>query len=161
VTEAFARFAVAIAAKEHISHPQLDHRVAASAGLPDGAVATLWVASSTTARSRCYHLDVTAPDGYSANGSGACQAPDEKVTLNRAGVLIVGSVGTQPATSVRVSGRSGIATLPVTAGYFLVPPTLSPGLDESYSVTLVGSDGTMLGEVADLHAPGGAVPTRT
>jgi hypothetical protein len=159
VAKAFARFAQAIAAKESIPAPTLDYRAAASAHLPDGALATLWVGTAEGVRSRCYHLDVAATDSQSTTGYGACGGPDNLVSLGRAGSLVVGSVGTRPVDTVRVTTPHGTATLEVTAGYFLVPPHLTPEHDVRHTVTLLRSTGAILGQVTDLPAPGSANPT--
>jgi hypothetical protein len=159
VAEAFAQFAQSIAAKERIAVPELDCRVAASAALPDGAVATLWVATAQSARSRCYHVDVTADAGHSATGTGACTVPDERISLNRAGSLVVGSVGSNPAASVRVTTQQGTATLPVTAGYFLVPPDLTAEPDARHDLALMDSAGAVTAEATELAAPGATLPT--
>jgi hypothetical protein len=160
VTNAFAQFAQSIAAKERIAVPELDYHIAASAALPDGAVATLWVATAQSARSRCYHVDVTSDAGHSATGTGACAQPDGRVSLNRAGSLVVGSVGSNPATSVRVTTPHGTVTLPVTAGYFLVPPDLTVDPDTSHHLALLDSTGSVTAEAAELTAPGSIVPSR-
>lgn len=161
VTDAFAQFAQAVAAKESIPTPTLDYRAAASAHLPDGALATLWVGTAESARTRCYHLDVAATDGQSATGTGACQGPDNHVSLDRAGSLVVGSVGTHPVDTVRVTTPHGTATVEVTAGYFLIPPHLTPEHDVRHTVTLLRPTGAILGQVTDLPAPGSAVPAKS
>ena len=159
VTEAFARFAQAIAAKERIAVPALDYRAAATAYLPDGALVTLWVGTAEGIRSRCYHVDVAATDGQSTVGHGACGGAENLVSLGRAGSLVVGSVGTYPADTVRVTTPYGTATVDVTAGYFLIPPHLTPEHDVRHTMILLRSTGALLGQVTDLPAPGSAVPT--
>ena len=160
ITEAFARFAQHIAAKESITAPALNYRAAASERLSDGSVATLWVGTAEGVKSRCYHLDVAETDGKSTTGVGGCSGPSNYVTLGRSGSLVFGSVGTQPVDTVRVTTLHGTATLEVTAGYFLVPPHLSPEHDVRHTVILLRSNGTILGQVTDLPAPGRAVPTK-
>ncbi len=160
IAEAFARFAQDIAAKERIPVPTLDYRAAATAHLPDGALVTLWVGTAEGIKSRCYHLDVAATDSLSTNGHGACGWAKSLVSLNRAGSLVVGSVGTYPADTVRVTNQHGTATLDVTFGYFLIPPHLTPEHDVRHTVILLRSAGGVLGQVTDLSAPGSAVPTK-
>ncbi len=160
ITEAFARFAQAIAAKENIPTPALHYRAAASEHLPDGALVTLWVGTAEGVKSRFFHVDVAAADGQSATGHGACGVPDNHVSLSRAGSLVVGSVGTYAADTVRVSTSHGTATLQVTDGYFLIPPHLAAEHDLRHTVTLLRSTGTILGQITDLPAPGTAVPAR-
>jgi len=160
ITEAFARFAQAIAAKESIPTPTLHYRAAASERLPDGALVTLWVGAAEGVKSRCFHVDVAAADGQSATGHGACGAPDNHVSLSRAGSLVVGSVGIHRADTVRVTTLHGTATLQVTAGYFLIPPHLSPEHDVRHTVTLLRSNGTVLGQITDVSAPGSVVPAK-
>lgn len=160
ITEAFARFAQAIAAKESIPAPALHYRAAASTYLSDGSVATLWVGMAEGVKSRCYHLDVAATDGKSTTGTGGCSGPSDRVSLGRSGSLVFGSVGTHPADTVRITTPHGNATLQVTAGYFLVPPHLSAEPDVRHTVTLLRSTGTVIGQVTDLPAPGSAVPAK-
>ncbi len=158
ITEAFARFVQAITAKESIPTPTLHYRAAASERLPDGALVTLWVGAADGVRSRCFHVDVAAADGQSATGHGACGAPDNHVSLSRAGSLVVGSVGLHGADTVRVTTLHGTAALEVAAGYFLIPPHLTPGHDMRHTITLLRSTGTVLGHVVDLPAPGSTTP---
>ena len=160
ITEAFERFAQAIAAKESIPTPALHYRAAASEHLPDGAQVTLWVGTAEGIKSRCFHVDVAAADGQSATGYGACGFSDNHVSLSRAGSLVVGSVGTYPADTVRVSTSHGTAIVQVTIGYFLIPPHLTAEDDLRHTVTLLRSTGTILGQITDLPAPGSAVPAR-
>lgn len=160
ITEAFARFAQHIATKESIPAPALHYRAAASERLSDGSVATLWVGTAEGVKSRCYHLDVAATDGKSTTGTGGCSGPSNYVALRRSGSLVVGSVDTHPVDTVRVTTPHGTATLQVTAGYFLIPSHLSPEHDVRHTVTLLGSTGTILGQVTDLPAPGRAVPAK-
>lgn len=160
ITEAFARFAQAIAAKESIPTPAWHYRAAASEHLPDGALVTLWVGAAEGVKSRCFHVDVAAADGQSATGHGACGAPDNHVSLSRAGSLVVGSVGIHRADTVRVTTSHGTATLQVTADYFLIPPHLSPEHDVRHTVALLRSTGTVLGQVTGLPVPGSAVPAK-
>lgn len=159
ITEAFARFAQAIAAKESIPIPTLHYRAAASERLPDGALVTLWVGTGEGVKSHCFHVDVAAADGQSTTGHGACGVPDNYVSLSRAGSLVVGSVGIHRADSVRVTTLHGTATLEVTAGYFLISPHLTPD-NTRHAVTLLRSDGTVLGQITDMPAPGSAVPAK-
>lgn len=121
-------------------------------------MATLWVGTAEGVKSRCYHLDVAETDGKSTTGVGGCSGPSNYVTLGRSGSLVVGSVGTHPADTVRVTTPHGTATLQVTAGYFLIPPHLTAEHDVRHAVTLLRSTGTVLGQVTDLAAPGSAVP---
>src|SRR5581483_1706236 len=160
ITEAFARFAQAIAAKESVPIPALHYRAAASEHLPDGTLVTLWVGAVEGVKSRCFHVDVAPVDGQSATGHGACGAPDNHVSLSRAGSLVVGSVGIHRADTVRVTTPHGTTTLDVTAGYFLIPPHLSPEHDVRHTVTLLRSNGTVLGQISGVPAPGSAVPAK-
>ena len=157
VTEVFARFAQDIAAKEAIPTPTLQCRAAATEELSDGAPVTLWVAEHT--RSRCYHVDMTREGGERKAGAGACGEPGDRVSLSRNGTVVVGSVGTYPAESVNVTTPHGEAILKVTAGYFLIPPYLSPETDVRHSLTLIGSAGNIIGRVTNLPAPGRANPS--
>lgn len=160
ITEAFERFAESIALKEGISVPVLDYRAAATEQLPDGVVVTLWVGTADGVRSRCYHVDVAAADGTTTTGHGGCGIGGNAVSLGRAGSLVVGSVGTLPVDTVRVTTPHGTAALDVTAGYFLIPPRLAPEHDVRHTVILIGSTGAVLGQVTDLLAPGSAVPAQ-
>lgn len=69
ITEAFGRFAQAIAAKESIPTPTLHYRAVASEHLPDGTLVTLWAGTAEGIKSRCFHVDVAATDGQSAASS--------------------------------------------------------------------------------------------
>jgi len=159
ITEAFARFAQAISAKESVPAPALHYRAAASERLSDGSVATLWVGTAEGVKSRCYHLDVAETDGKSTTGVGGCSGPSNHVTLFRSGSLVFGSVGTHPADTVRVTTPHGTATLQVTASYFLIPPHLTPD-DVRHTVALLQSNGTVLGQITDMPAPGSAILTK-
>ncbi|WP_034264089.1 hypothetical protein [Actinospica robiniae] len=158
VTEAFAGFAQSTAAKEGIAPPTFSYQAAASASLPDGAIATLWVGTAEGVRSRCYHVDVIGPDGQSAAGFGACAAPGNHISLGRAGSLVIGSVGTHTAASVRVVTEHGEAVVPVTEGYFMVPPHLTSNHRVLHAVHMIGPAGEHLGAVSDLIAPGSGQP---
>jgi hypothetical protein len=158
VVEAFARHAQAIAAKEHIPEPCLDYHVADSASLTDGATATLWVATAEAVRSTCYHVAVTAPNTQRTTGFGACTAPGEQLSLDRAGSIVVGSVGKNPAATVKLTTVHGSATVSVDTGYFLVPPALTPDRGVLHAAQMLGAAGQEIGHVTDLPAPGSAQP---
>ncbi|HEV2635000.1 MAG TPA: hypothetical protein VGX23_07620 [Actinocrinis sp.] len=157
VTEVFARFAQDIAAKEAIPTPTLLCRAAATEELPDGSPVTLWVAEHT--KSRCYLVETVRPDGERRTVASFCGEPGDRVSLSRAGTIVIGSVGVYPAESVNVTTPHGEAILTVAAGYFLIPPHLSPETDVRHSVTLTGAAGNILGRVVNLPAPGRANPT--
>jgi hypothetical protein len=154
VNEIFARFAQDIAAKDAIPTPALHLRAAATEELSDGSQATLWVAEHT--KSRCYHVDVERAGGEHRTGAGACGEPGERVWLSRTGAIVVGSVGTCPAETVSVTTPHGEAILTVNAGYFLIPPHLTPATGVRHTLILIGAAGEILGKVANLPAPGRA-----
>ena len=159
VAEAFARYARFIALKAHTSVPHLDYHVAASVTLPNGATATLWVATAETTGATCYHLDVSRPGTGSATGSGACGTPDDRLSLDRAGALVIGSVGRHPAAAVRITTVHGRATADVDTGYFLIPPALTPQPGVLHTVQMLGPAGETIGHVTGLPAPGSAPPS--
>ncbi len=103
-------------------------------------------------------MDVIGPDGQSAAGFGACAEPGNHISLGRAGSLVIGSVGTHIAASVRVVTEQCEAVATVTDGYFMVPPHLTPNPHVLHAVHMIGTDGEHLGAVTELTAPGSALP---
>lgn len=156
VAEAFAHYARFIAAKEQIPLPRLGYHVATGVALPGGATATLWVAAAETAKSTCYHMAVSRAGSQNAMGTGACGTPDDQLSLDRTGALVVGSVGNHPAETVRLTTAHGEATVIVDTGYFLVPPELTPEPGVLHTVEMFGLAGEMIGRVTDVRAPGSA-----
>lgn len=157
VRDAFARFAGSIARKEGIPLPRIRCREAASAAFPDGSVATLWVGTAEGARSACYHVDVSTPDGQHSAGFGSCQLPGNSVDLARHGTLVIGSTGMRAAVSAQVSTRLGEARVPVASGHFMVPPELAPDASVELTIRLLDAHGTPVGEVTGMTAPGSSV----
>ncbi len=171
VAEAFARFGRLITDKEGIPAPDLElsFRAVARDRMAGGALATLWVGGSERVRSTFYHVDVASPDGVTSTGFGACSVAGAsgKVSLGRAGSIVVGSVDTHLAHAAAVTTRYGTVTVTVAvavtaaavgaaSGYFLVPSRLNPGGDVMHAITLIGDDGAVLGSVTGLPAPGSA-----
>ena len=135
----------------------------------DGLSADLWVPSSTTDRVRgCIsmvyvHRKDSGPDFFDAKDTG-CPAPrfvslqreplpissfDSASTTARVDFpsVVIGSVGSIPATRVRVSLAGIGMTIRLWNGWFILPKQLT-GVDPSvYSVSPIDARGSVLGSV--------------
>lgn len=100
------------------------------------------------------YLDEETRNG-DASGLGGCGARDEKVSVNRYGEVLFGSVGSWPAAQIRLTSGGMDVTVNIIHGYFL---TIGPGTG-SYRLTLSGAGQEQLGVIDHLAPPGSAVPS--
>lgn len=125
-----------IAEKEGRTAVRADHLLAGRDKLADGSTVTLWVTdprANPGIRSRCFHLDL------GSGGVGGCGGgPGNTVTLNELSGVMVGSVGSWPASVVRLSAGEVSADMAVVGGYFLVPSRVAVTATAGISITLLG-----------------------
>jgi len=159
VAKYFTNTAKDIATKENISAAPVTYLPAGQQIAKDGTEFSLWVSDPsdpTKIRSHCYYLDEQQPDG-GAGGYGGCGALDGRdISLGGDSKLAVGSIGEWDAASVRITGNGTTETIPITAGYFLVPLTFTVDVDEPLTLTLIDKSGAELGTVTGLTPPGSA-----
>lgn len=160
VNAAFAGDAEAIQQKEGVPSAPTAHRLVGTAELADRTQVSLWVSdpgADTGIRSSCWYLDVETPS-RGAGGTGSCGMPTTTVVLNRQDEIVIGSVGTWKAPSVRVETPVATAELPVTGSYFLVPPSVAGTAQSTFTITLLDASAQPIGVVRGLTAPGTATP---
>ncbi|RKR86137.1 hypothetical protein BDK92_0359 [Micromonospora pisi] len=160
VDQAFQRYADGVREKEGVSEPPTQHLLAGTDQLPNGTRISLWVTdpvASDHLRARCYYLDLEDHGGW-VSGFGGCGGADDQVTVNRNSEIVFGTVGTWPATMVRITRGGPPTEVTVTGGWFLVPHAVSEPTAAGYAIVLVGADGATLGTVRDLTPPASVTP---
>ncbi|MFI6759833.1 hypothetical protein ACIBF5_11930 [Micromonospora sp. NPDC050417] len=160
VDQAFQRYADGVREKEGVSAAPTQHLLAGSDQLANGTRISLWVTDPVASghlRARCYYLDLEDHGGW-VSGFGGCGGTDDQVTVNRNSEIVFGTVGTWPATLVRISRGGPPTEVTVTGGWFLVPHALSGPTAASYAIVLIGADGATIGTVRDLTPPASVTP---
>jgi hypothetical protein len=163
VAQAFTQLSAGAQLKDGLPPAKLTPRLAARTSLPNGGEASLWVATNLSQRAlgHCYFLEITSDKSKATSGTSNCDGPPEEVTLNRFGSIVLGSVGSWPATRVLVGHTGVYVELPVTESYFLVPSAYTGGTSEKFKVTLLDAVRTPFAVVSDLSAPGSGTPPAT
>jgi hypothetical protein len=146
--------------KDGLPPMKLNPKLAARSLLPDGAKVALWVASAPArpALSRCFYLDFSSSKSKSTTGTSSCGGPTEQISLNRLGSLVIGDIGSWPATRVLVAIPGSFVDLPVTESYFLVPSSLAGNPSDNFRVTLLDAIRDPFAVVDNLSAPGSGAP---
>lgn len=144
------------------NQPVIGHMLVAEDRLANGTIRSLWATVPTEAyRSRCHYLDMQASDGtYSGFSSCGGGPASGATTVSLGGTVehVVGDTGTWAATQVRITAGHLVQTVPVAAGYVLVPEQFTTAAGEPLTLTLLGADGSVIGVVRDLTPLGsGAV----
>lgn len=162
VAKYFANTAKDVAIKENIPAGSVRYLSAGEQTAADGTELSLWVSDPSdpiATRSRCFYLDEQQRDG-SGGGYGGCGALEGRdISLNGDTNYAVGSIGEWDAVSVRITGKGATETIPITAGYFLVPLLFTADVDVPLTLTLLDESGAELGTVTGLTPPGSAEPT--
>jgi hypothetical protein len=163
VAQAFTQLSVGAKLKDGLPPIKLTPKLATRTSLPNGGNVSLWVASnmSRPALGRCYYLEFTSNKSRATSGQSSCGGATEQISLNRFGSVVLGDVGSWPATRVLVAITGNYVDLPVTKSYFLVPSAYTSGTSEKFRVTLLDAVRMPFAAISDLSAPGSGSPPAT
>ena len=160
VTSAFDVLAKGAQLKDGLAPMKLTPKLASRSLLPNGVRGALWVAAEPTrpALNHCFYLEFTSSKSSGTTSTSSCGGPTESISLNRIGLVVIGDVGSWPATRVLIAIPGSSVDLPVTKGYFLVPSTLTTNQSQTFKITLLDAVRSPFAVVRNLSATGSGVP---
>jgi hypothetical protein len=161
VTSAFDVLAQGAQLKDGRAPMKLTPKLASRSLFPNGVNVALWVAGEPTrpALDHCFYLEFTSIKSSGTTSTSSCGGPTESISLNRIGSVVIGDVGSWPATRVLIAIPGSSIDLPVTKGYFLVPSALAVNSSEKIEVTLFDQWGKPFGVANNIIISDGTLTT--